>query len=1193
MRFVRLVVDRFQGIEHAEVEFGEGLNVLYGPNDIGKSTLAAAMRAVLLLPTGSAEALEYVSWQGDHTPEVQLTFRDVKGIYHRVTKSFGVGARGSARLERSRDGSVFDTDATGRQVEEKLRSLLEWGIPAPGGKSGGKKGLPDAFLSRALLSEQAEVDAILSDSFENDPAESGRLRLSTALQAFAHDPRFKKVLDQAQAKVDDLFTPTGQRKRGKGSPFLAAAEEVKSLQNRLQALQQEKKESELAEARVGTLLTQVRDARDRKEADEEVLREVEERLRMAEARAQAAAEVDLAAAALQSIDDQRALVERKEDEVTELGRRLGELDRVLQDADRQLGKAVDDLAASKEALQRETGDEATLTRALRRTQVEKAIAELDTKRTELQAVKRDAEVAARCSKEVTTLEAERHLRDQECVKGVAKSSAALAAIAEATRELQRLDDLQAYSRWTAAQKALDDALSAATDVQQLDADSAAIEAEVARLRAEAAAITVATVEEVRTLEELEQHLAVAEAALGGGLSVSIRAAPGIAVRLRADGQPAVVTGAGETVEAARTVELSVPDVVDVHVLAGDANARRGADELRRRWNDEAIPMLERGGVGSVRELRTARDTVDELIRTADARAKDHERIEGELGLKRATAAPLEDLRTRAAELESALAGRDRSVLAGLHAGLKRGWESEVEKTRGVIEQRRRQANEDLLEARTTCGHLDGEIAQLDANLTKARDALDEATRKVPDPARQLLAIEAQETDLKEARDRLQSDLANLDQGGNEAAQLARQRVEEKQAAVDAATHARAAAHQDVEDQRSALDRARGEHSALKAAADHLPRETAAKELNAKRAALDALPTPPGATVEERDALRNRLESLKRELESKRDDLSKAEGALAHVGGAVVAERCNEVQSALGDATDRQRVLETDAQAWRLLQEVLHESESAGMKHLGRVLAEDVGRRFQDLTGGRYGTLDLGPNVETLAVQAQGAARSVSALSVGTREQLATLLRLAIAESLGSAIVLDDHLVEADATRLEWFVDVLRRAAEKIQVVVLTCRRRDYEYPDGTGSGRSVAWLDADGAIKRWPQPGPRPSETEVGARSPLSGIQRIASASPVPGTAVSEQPSPGAADDETPFGELLAAALGEMGATTQDCADSLRVGHRIVQLWIQGRSVPAPELRPNVLRFLLEGQVAADAHSARARAAGKLASLDR
>ena len=47
MRFTKLVVESFQAIQKAEVDFGPGLNILYGPNDLGKSTLASAIRAAM------------------------------------------------------------------------------------------------------------------------------------------------------------------------------------------------------------------------------------------------------------------------------------------------------------------------------------------------------------------------------------------------------------------------------------------------------------------------------------------------------------------------------------------------------------------------------------------------------------------------------------------------------------------------------------------------------------------------------------------------------------------------------------------------------------------------------------------------------------------------------------------------------------------------------------------------------------------------------------------------------------------------------------------------------------------------------------------------------------------------------------------------------------------------------------------
>ena len=48
MRFRSLTISHFRAVDRAALSFGPGLNVLYGPNDLGKTTLATAMRAVLL-----------------------------------------------------------------------------------------------------------------------------------------------------------------------------------------------------------------------------------------------------------------------------------------------------------------------------------------------------------------------------------------------------------------------------------------------------------------------------------------------------------------------------------------------------------------------------------------------------------------------------------------------------------------------------------------------------------------------------------------------------------------------------------------------------------------------------------------------------------------------------------------------------------------------------------------------------------------------------------------------------------------------------------------------------------------------------------------------------------------------------------------------------------------------------------------
>lgn len=57
-----------------------------------------------------------------------------------------------------------------------------------------------------------------------------------------------------------------------------------------------------------------------------------------------------------------------------------------------------------------------------------------------------------------------------------------------------------------------------------------------------------------------------------------------------------------------------------------------------------------------------------------------------------------------------------------------------------------------------------------------------------------------------------------------------------------------------------------------------------------------------------------------------------------------------------------------------------------------------------------------------------------------------MTRLAFAELLldkgqPATVILDDALVFSDDDRIERMFDILMRASEKVQIIVLTCRRR--------------------------------------------------------------------------------------------------------------------------------------------------------
>src|SRR5688572_7708066 len=101
MRLRSLTVQHFGCVASATVAFAPHLNVLYGSNDVGKSTLADALRAALLLPATAADHKRYVPWGSEHAPRVVLVFEKDLGLW-RVSKSFS--ARGEAKLEKSTDG---------------------------------------------------------------------------------------------------------------------------------------------------------------------------------------------------------------------------------------------------------------------------------------------------------------------------------------------------------------------------------------------------------------------------------------------------------------------------------------------------------------------------------------------------------------------------------------------------------------------------------------------------------------------------------------------------------------------------------------------------------------------------------------------------------------------------------------------------------------------------------------------------------------------------------------------------------------------------------------------------------------------------------------------------------------------------------------------------------------------------------
>src|SRR5689334_15281048 len=121
MRLHTIEVKHFRRLRCGEVKLAPGINVLYGPNDLGKSTIAEAVRAAFLVQMTSTEARKFVPWNSDFAPFVRVVF-DVGGRTYQLTKTF-IGPTAAAKLEEAA-GEVFVTKAEGRLAEDSARKML-------------------------------------------------------------------------------------------------------------------------------------------------------------------------------------------------------------------------------------------------------------------------------------------------------------------------------------------------------------------------------------------------------------------------------------------------------------------------------------------------------------------------------------------------------------------------------------------------------------------------------------------------------------------------------------------------------------------------------------------------------------------------------------------------------------------------------------------------------------------------------------------------------------------------------------------------------------------------------------------------------------------------------------------------------------------------------------------------------------
>ena len=1072
MKLIRLHVESFAAIGNVDVEFGPGLNVLYGPNDLGKSTVAESIRFALLLPYSSTHSEPYIGWAGGGDPTVELTFETEAQRIWRVRKQFG--KTGSSVLQESRNGRDFDEVERGRKVDGKLREILRWGIPEPGGAHAGK-GLPNSFLASALLSTQADVSAILNHSLQEDPSGSGREQIAAALQAVAQDPLFVELLRETQERRDAAYTDKGAKKTAKGSVFKEAADQLNKARNEKEQLQKIVDDSEGAEQQLRDLTRRRGGKQEQWATATAHAASLELLARQAMERSAAEDRVRLAQEELQRIKDLRTEVEATERRIAELTREVAKAREALEDARRRQMQADAAVAAAEEAARAEESDPThTDTQLqLRRALAEQAVRDAQQRIDTLLAVKKLTDAASA---------AELELQAQQTHAGRASKALSQAETKEKTanEELIRCSLLERALEIQAAEKQAKAAQAAVDNKAALEGRLEAASRERASLVEQRATITVPAPGALVPMRKLATDLASARGALEVGLVVTVTPHRPLDLEVQRDGAGAesISIAQPQEIEANMELEIALAGIAAFRVRGGRREAQARVVALENRWNHEVATHLLAAGVIDLDGL-TAKVTdaqhLDAGIRQKDADLKSlREQIaplSGVADALRQATNHLQGCRAAIGDVKfETLAAELTKLGADAPAKLARR-RQELSKDAEAARTIAKQAANDHAIAEEHTRHLqsarDLAISSRDVALQPFPQGLDAAlaTAQAEHAARVsenlTVAMELASLDAKIEARKKRIDAAQRD---------ARAIAEKAGTAVKSAEKELEVAMTDQASQNGRLIELRKLRDAgnLALAGDKLREATES---------YHALPVPDRiVSNDEVAAAQATVAALKSDLDAIEREIHRAHGALEQVGGAVARERLSDATDAFELAERQEREIEGEYEAWKLLLEQMKEADAAQASNLGLALVPAVADQFNHLTRQRYQTVKLSAQLATEGVVVAGNLRPASYLSVGTREQLSTLFRLSLAEYLHTAIVLDDQLVQSDGSRMDWFRTLLSQKARRFQIIVLTCRPSDYLpttalVPDGNAvhadmDGEPVRAIDLGRALHR-------------------------------------------------------------------------------------------------------------------------------
>ncbi len=220
-----------------------------------------------------------------------------------------------------------------------------------------------------------------------------------------------------------------------------------------------------------------------------------------------------------------------------------------------------------------------------------------------------------------------------------------------------------------------------------------------------------------------------------------------------------------------------------------------------------------------------------------------------------------------------------------------------------------------------------------------------------------------------------------------------------------------------------------------------------KETELVKAKLDAL--NPARIKQDLEDAQKALKVVVLQLENLERNIDVLAAEIDTLSKQGPGERLQEYEGKTEKAKQQFDSIERKARAIKLLHDTMKQCEQEAKDQFMEPVQLRLRPYLNVVFPGTDVTLDRN-QFEIEGLQRNTIVEKYNSLSIGTREQISVLTRLAIAGLLKekgypATVILDDALVYSDERRFNLMKDVLKRAADegKMQIVILTCRKKDY------------------------------------------------------------------------------------------------------------------------------------------------------